>query len=343
MASSSSPSITTSNDDNDDDNEDTTNAGGSLLRQTLMAQDEVFVYKVPPLTTSSGYRANDWNLSKPLKEGVGFQVERRNNDLYLLFTLENHTKLFALCKIGDDDNAAAAGGTSTVTTNLHRFVEPVMDSSRYFVCRTTQGPLLGFGFRERDVAIDLLANLQQFQKSIRREMEATQQLSRVTEKFKIADIKDGQQIHINIKGMQKRHTKTKQSSTTGVGGSPFLLKKPPPSADATTITTRTNAATAAATTEEGDEFGDFQEPGATADTEENAEAAWAAADPTATTATSQDDGGQQQQQQQQEEEEETPPEAAATEAAAAVDDTHGDKDDDDDFGDDFGDFHGASS
>lgn len=71
--------------------------GGSLLRQTLMNVDECFVYRVPPLSTSGGHRADNWDLSKPL-ETCGFQVERRNNDLYLLFTTENHTKLFALSK-----------------------------------------------------------------------------------------------------------------------------------------------------------------------------------------------------------------------------------------------------
>lgn len=84
---------------------------GSLLRQTLMNVDECFVYRVPPMATSNGHRAENWDLSNPLQT-CGFQVERRDNDLFLLFTTDNHTKLFALAKC---------------QSNPARSVEPVMD------------------------------------------------------------------------------------------------------------------------------------------------------------------------------------------------------------------------
>lgn len=112
-------------------------AEGSLLRQTLMTQDECFVYKVPPMSTSTGHRAEHWDLANPLQT-CGFQVERRGNDLFLLFTTDDHSKLFALAKC--HNNAA-------------RSVEAVVDSSRYFVTHIegAQGKsaLIGFGFRER--------------------------------------------------------------------------------------------------------------------------------------------------------------------------------------------------
>lgn len=205
-------------------------SSSSLLRQTLMTQDECFVYKVPPLVTASGYRANDWNLAQPLQT-CGFQVERRDNDLYLLFTLEDHTKLFAMSQIQDGEN-------------LHRSIEPVLDSSRYFVTKiiSRQGDddnkktaLLGFGFRDRDVALDLLGNLQQFQKSIQREIQAKQKL-KVTE---IPTLKQGDKMHITLPGGKmslgrKKHSSTTTTNSGGGGGSgPILLKKPPPSADAT--------------------------------------------------------------------------------------------------------------
>lgn len=84
---------------------------GSLLRQTLMNVDECFVYKVPPLKTSGGHRAEHWDLANPLQT-CGFQVERRGNDLYLLFTTDGHSKLFALAKC---------------QSNPARSVEAVMD------------------------------------------------------------------------------------------------------------------------------------------------------------------------------------------------------------------------
>lgn len=204
--------------------------GGSLLKQTLMSHDECFVYKVPPLATASGYRANDWNLASPL-ETCGFQVERRNNDLYLLFTLNNHTKLFALSKIE---------GESKSINNLN--IEAVMDSSRYFVCKILQSnpsdptkktrtALLGFGFRERDIAIDLLGNIQQFRQSIDRELEAKELASKTKA---IPTLAQGEKIHISLPGSKGKTSVVKSpkvtSSKSGSSTTPILLRKPPPSA-----------------------------------------------------------------------------------------------------------------
>ncbi|OEU18236.1 hypothetical protein FRACYDRAFT_153835, partial [Fragilariopsis cylindrus CCMP1102] len=151
-----------------------------LLKQTLMSHNECFLYKVPPLISSDGYRANDWNLANPIQEnGVcGFQVERRNNDLYLLFTLDNHTKLFAVSKIEGNKANNTSNNNGTI---INSSIETVLDSSRYFVTKIQQGGSvnnsnrtinLGFGFRDREIAIDLLSNVQQFQKSIERELNA---------------------------------------------------------------------------------------------------------------------------------------------------------------------------
>jgi hypothetical protein len=181
----------------------------------------LFVYH-PILFIYSLISAEQWNLANPLQT-CGFQVERRDNDLYLLFTTDNHTKLFALAKCD---------------ANPSHSVESVVDSSRYFVAHiqdktnTKQSGLIGFGFRERDIAIDLLGNLQQFQKSIEREMRS--------KNMKVAEIPqlgEGDRIHISFggkktksksmivkdedgSGEEKRRSSAKSSPT-------ILLKKPP--------------------------------------------------------------------------------------------------------------------
>jgi len=209
---------------------ETSSDEGFLLKQTLMSHGECFVYKVPPLSQASGYRANDWNLASPL-ETCGFQVERRNNDLYLLFTLENHTKLFALSKIE---------GEGSSINNIN--VETVMDTSRYFVCKILQSnpnaaettssnnrtAILGFGFRERDIAIDLLGNLQQFKQSIDRELEAKDLASKTKA---IPTLAEGEKLHIRIPGGREGRSPKTKSSKGSFSGTPILLKKPPPSAD----------------------------------------------------------------------------------------------------------------
>lgn len=215
-----------------DEGDSSSSCSGILLKQTLMSHKECFVYKVPPLATASGYRANDWNLEAPL-ETCGFQVERRNNDLYLLFTLENHTKLFALSKIEGE-------GKSINSIN----VETVMDSSRYFVCKILQSnpnakdatknksnartALLGFGFRERDIAIDVLANLQQFRQSIDREIKSKDLAAKTKA---IPTLAEGEKLHIRIPGGSGKSTTVKSTKSSGGSTPIMLLKKPPPGAD----------------------------------------------------------------------------------------------------------------
>eukprot|EP00934_Nitzschia_sp_Nitz4_P001809 Nitzschia sp. Nitz4//scaffold18_size181773//130407//131288//NITZ4_001932-RA/size181773-snap-gene-0.278-mRNA-1//-1//CDS//3329540062//1809//frame0 len=192
------------------DNATTPEPAGSLLKQTLMNVDECFVYRVPPLATSGGHRAELWDLANPLQT-CGFQVERRDNDLYLLFTTDNHTKLFALAKMHGEGAAKS--------------IEGVMDSSRYFVTRIQNNAgkqaLIGFGFRDRDVAIDLLGNLQQFQKSIQMEIQAKNM--KVTE---IPTLAAGEKMHISI-GSKTKSKIVKDDATKKSSGGPILLKKPP--------------------------------------------------------------------------------------------------------------------
>ena len=182
--------------------------------------------------------AEQWDLAKPIQT-CGFQVERRNNDLYLLFTTDHHSKLFALAKL-HPDNAAKS-------------VEPVMDSSRYFVVQiqagttttttttTTKSAYIGFGFRDRDVAIDLVGNLQQFQKSIQREQQA--KTMKVAEIPKLAE---GEKMHISFGNNSKKKPASnntalkKPKSTNGGSESLLLLKKPPKVVETTTAEVFTN-------------------------------------------------------------------------------------------------------
>lgn len=37
-----------------------------VIEQSLLKVKEVFIYQIPPLSSSSGFRAEDWNLASPL-------------------------------------------------------------------------------------------------------------------------------------------------------------------------------------------------------------------------------------------------------------------------------------
>ena len=178
--------------------------------------------------------------------------------MYLLFTLEQHTKLFALTKIEGtttETGRSSSGGSNTTTNSS---IDTVLDSSRYFVTKilqsnttneTTTTPtrtaLLGFGFRDRDIALDLLGNLQQFQRSIQREVEAKLLKKKFTA---IPQLGRHEKIHISSmpgsqnSGSSRSKTTTKKHNTTATtprtagqgGGGGLLVKKPPPGAGVAT-------------------------------------------------------------------------------------------------------------
>ena len=91
-------------------------------------------------------------------------------------------------------------------------VEPVIDSSRYFVVRIVdeqQGrkAFLGMGFQERSEAFDFTVSMQDFE---RRKMERKERESRPEEKIDMSayELKPGQTITLNIKSTAPTAKKT---------------------------------------------------------------------------------------------------------------------------------------
>ena len=79
-----------------------------VLEQTLLTCPEVFVYRIPPMMTSGGHRAEDWNLANPLAT-CSLVVMRRDGACLLRLLTERPKKdgppgatephLFAKCSI----------------------------------------------------------------------------------------------------------------------------------------------------------------------------------------------------------------------------------------------------
>jgi hypothetical protein len=130
---------------------------------------EVFVYKVPPLTsTTAGYKAGDWGLDKPqitgglklLSKGVTLRVE--------IFDKGNKV---ASCPIKLDED------TNNPASSLEWWVISVTDSSRYFVVRavdpnTKRQAMIGIGFRERNAAFEFQSALNDHFKRVIRSRQA---------------------------------------------------------------------------------------------------------------------------------------------------------------------------
>jgi len=130
----------------------------SHYEQTVLTANEVFVYKVPPLRTASGHRAEDWGLDKPVFTGAMkiFQTEKklriviyRFNDPTTVLTTPENLTAFAECHIEVKPKEDITG-----------YVDAVIDSSRYYVLRIqdpknpTRSVHIGVGFRERDTSFD---------------------------------------------------------------------------------------------------------------------------------------------------------------------------------------------
>ena len=138
----------------------------------LWRAPEVFVYKVPLLTSTHGYKAADWNLEKPQVTGSLKLLSRGPAVRVEVFDLKG-TKV-ASCPITlDPDETKPASA-------LEWWVEVVKDSSRYFVVRavdpaTKRQALLGVGFRERNTAFEFQSALNDHFKRVVRQRKAVQQ------------------------------------------------------------------------------------------------------------------------------------------------------------------------
>jgi len=159
-------------------------------------------------------RAEDWNLATPLQT-CSLLVERRGDTLTFSFLAAPDNNLFAQAIID-------------ITTGqmMKHCLEQVVDSSRYFVLKiqssTGREATIGFGFRDREEATDLRECLQHYEKSIRREKQAS---TGETESYHVPVLKQGEKIHVDRNS--GKTTITKVPGGAGQSAVP-LLKKPPP-------------------------------------------------------------------------------------------------------------------
>ncbi len=118
---------------------------------------ECFIYKVPPLRSAAGHRAEDWDLAQPLVTGCLRIYENKNELKIILYSLVNNNstnrsddniKLFGECVIPHNNNEKFRSMSEKVTV----YCDGVVDSSRYYVLRLVNRSdnktlMIGIGFR----------------------------------------------------------------------------------------------------------------------------------------------------------------------------------------------------
>lgn len=121
-------------------------ADSLCLELRTFSCENAFAYLVPPPRSSAGHRAEDWNVEKWLAKVTctlftltGEQVPEGSAAVRLYDSQSG--ELFAECPLEPSVPIAAA-------------LEPVVDSSRYFVCRVADAAsgrhaFVGLGFQAR--------------------------------------------------------------------------------------------------------------------------------------------------------------------------------------------------
>ncbi|KAH9287753.1 hypothetical protein KI387_031870 [Taxus chinensis] len=196
------------------------------LDHTLLVVREVSVYKIPPRSTSGGYKCGEWLQSDKIWSGR-LRVVSCKDKCEIRLEDPNSAELFAACNVypGQRDSS----------------VESVLDSSRYFVLKIEDGrgkhAFIGLGFSERNEAFDFNVALSDHEKYIKREHEKDGTEEDDDGKIDIHPavnqrLKEGETIRINVKN--KVSSGTGMLSAAGLAGSisstgrPKVSLAPPP-------------------------------------------------------------------------------------------------------------------
>ncbi|KAH3743297.1 adaptin ear-binding coat-associated protein 1 NECAP-1 [Pelomyxa schiedti] len=184
------------------------------LESTLLIVKECFVYRLKARTSAEGYRAEGWGPADLIWQGKLVVVERGDIPVIKLINPTNG-ELFAQCPV-----------------NSPTAVEPVIDSSRYFVLRLEderngRHAYVGMGFVDRTEAFDFNAALHDH---ARRQQEAKELAARRAEEASKppVDYSLHQPITVSL-NLKTAPARTSPSTTEGFGGG-GLLAPPPGSA-----------------------------------------------------------------------------------------------------------------
>lgn len=245
-----------------------------VFEQTILTVSECFVYKVPPLRTASGHRAEDWGLDKPVFTGalkmfqadVKFRIViYRLKDSSTTLTSDENLIYFAECPIEVKPKG-----------DITAFVDAVIDSSRYYVLKiqdlkTSRSTLIGIGFRERDIAFDFKNALNDYIRYVDRMALAEQLSNKASEDshsglspLRDLSLKDGQKVHVAVKTKRKPTTTSSSIGTTAFGlppppppGSVVFACIPEPTAS---VLSTASEEFVIASTESEEDWGDFAAP-----------------------------------------------------------------------------------
>ncbi|XP_071446936.1 NECAP-like protein CG9132 [Hetaerina americana] len=180
----------------------------------LLVKSEVFVFKIPPRTTSRGHRAADWNLQEPDWTGR-LRLVSKGKECILKLEDKNTGELFAKCPIEQYPGVA---------------VEAVTDSSRYFVLRIQddngRSAFIGVGFSDRSDSFDLNVALQDHFKWVKKSQEIEKEKEEPKQELDLR-FKEGETIKINMKITKKDGSEVSSRPKARNAAGSGILPPPP--------------------------------------------------------------------------------------------------------------------
>eukprot|EP00823_Brevimastigomonas_motovehiculus_P002042 TRINITY_DN131_c5_g1_i1.p1 TRINITY_DN131_c5_g1~~TRINITY_DN131_c5_g1_i1.p1 ORF type:complete len:325 (-),score=124.69 TRINITY_DN131_c5_g1_i1:333-1307(-) len=201
------------------------------IETTQILIKKVNAYEVPTRSSASGYSANDWKRDHPIWTGR-LRTVIKGDKCSILLEHTDREGLFAVCHYTNPS-----------------VVEPVLDSSRYFVLRISDNKgrvaSIGISFEKREEAFDFKVALQ----------DASNMNIKDREKKIISDLpsagdlslQTGEKLHLNIGGSTTTTTKKSASSSTTTSTpssstiSKFALSLGPPPGSSKTSRRKQNA------------------------------------------------------------------------------------------------------
>lgn len=190
------------------------------FEHTLLVVREVSVYKIPPRSTSGGYKCGEWLQSDKIWTGR-LRVVSCKERCEIRLEDPNSGELFAACFVlpGQRENS----------------VETVLDSSRYFVLKIEDGSgkhaFVGLGFTERNEAFDFNVALSDHEKYVKRDTDKEEGESS-DDHIDIHPavnhrLKEGETIRINVKNKPASGTGMLSAAGLSGGGSAAIAKPKP--------------------------------------------------------------------------------------------------------------------
>ncbi|KAL1824125.1 hypothetical protein ACET3Z_010903 [Daucus carota] len=194
----------------------------------LYQVSECYVYLIPPRKTAASYRADEWDINKWAWEGV-LKVVSKGEECIIKLEDKTTGELYARAFLRDGEPHP---------------VEPVIDSSRYFVLRIEENidgrlrhAFLGIGFRERPQAYDFQAALHDHMKYLNKKKTAEEMEEQYQNSTVDYSLKDGETIVLQLKNKGGGNVRSKffdqglnkiSIEEKGNGKEPVICLKPPP-------------------------------------------------------------------------------------------------------------------